>query len=89
MHDEKEQDWSKIVALLYTDKRWESMLVLAPGEFNDLSITGRARTECVCRQRDIQTDIQTYRPAASMIMHDTEILQPLSSFPNAKLKDIY
>ena len=34
MHDEKEQDWSKIVALLYADKRGESMLVLAPGEFD-------------------------------------------------------
>ena len=35
MHDEKEQDWGKIVALLYADKRRESMLVFAPaGEFN-------------------------------------------------------
>ena len=34
MHDEKEHNWNKIVALLYADKRRKSVLVLAPGEFN-------------------------------------------------------
>ena len=33
-HDGKVQNWSKIVILLYANKRRESMIDLATGEFN-------------------------------------------------------